>query len=111
MQLRERFESAKKYTKEHAPQIITAVSVLTLAVMVAKAQKDLHGINRNTGYLSGDVSMLSRDLMEIRCGYQLENDIKSDHAQTIREAVDQGRDFTYYPEVGVHVHPEKKVSK
>lgn len=94
MTLQERYDVAKKYVKEHAPQIITTTAVITLAIVVAKAQRDLH---QGAKALSG-----------IDAHFKHEAWVYDNSSRDIGRAVAEGREFDYYPHLGVHVHAKKE---
>lgn len=78
--IQERIENAKKYVKDHAPAVVTAVaSVATAVTVIAMRHEQKYAYNN---FMAGRVS----------------------DAKLIEQLIAAERDYTYLPGIGVHVH-------
>lgn len=80
-----RIDNAKKYVKDHAPQVVTAVATTVTALTVIGLRRELHTARKQ------DVKGRVND------------------ARLIEQLIAEDRDYTYLPGVGVHVHKKTDI--
>ncbi len=56
--MKNQIAQAKVYVKEHAPELITAASVVTLVVLTRTAQKDALELRRDAIHMVGEMNRL-----------------------------------------------------
>lgn len=76
---REYIDSTKKFVKDHAP-VVTAVASAVTAVAVVN-------INRNQRKVIKHDKKTRKHMQHV-----------------ITQCIDEGRDYTYHPGLGVHIH-------
>lgn len=81
--VRTRIESGKKFVKENALPFVTAAATVVTAVVVVKSNRTANQV------------LNSRDINMRRS------------QNVISQCIEEGRDFDYFPGLGVHVHAAK----
>lgn len=90
MDLKTRIAKTKQFVKEHAAEI-TAVAAVVIAVSTRGTHKD--------------TSRMQKDIRTMRKRSDLDLKNRQRDAKFIEQIIDQNRDYTYLPGIGVHLHP------
>lgn len=80
--VREYIDDSKKFVQEHAP-VITAVASAVTAVTVIRISREQRSERRH------------------------DHKARKHMQRVIGECIDEGRDYTYHPGLGVHIHAAK----
>ena len=89
--IKTRYEKAKDYVRDHAPQIVTATASLGSLIVLSSMQKNVNRLTKDVNYL--------------KRSEQGNWDQRIENTRFMQECIENNRKFDYLPGIGVYVHP------